>query len=43
MPPYGGSVKVDPFDGYLGETEFTVQFFNWESDNKPLKYQLWTS
>ena len=24
MPPYGGSVKVDPMIGYLGETEFTV-------------------
>jgi len=24
MPPYGGSIKVDPMIGYLGETEFTV-------------------
>jgi hypothetical protein len=24
MPPYGGSAKVDPVVGIIGETEFTI-------------------
>jgi hypothetical protein len=41
--PYGGTVSIDPLVGVIGETEFTVELFNWESDDKPIKYQVWTA
>jgi len=34
---------VDPMIGTLGETEFTVSLFNWMSDNKPIRYQVWSA
>jgi hypothetical protein len=43
MPPYGGSAKVDPVVGIIGETEFNIQLSNWESDNKPIQYQIWSA
>ena len=41
-PPVGGSVQINPLQGYIGET-FTVSLNGWTSANLPIEYNVYTS
>jgi len=41
-PPVGGSVQVNPLQGYVGET-FTIILNDWTSANLPIEYNVYTT
>lgn len=41
-PPVGGSVQVNPLQGYIGD-KFTVILQDWTSANLPIEYNVYTT
>jgi hypothetical protein len=39
-PPFGGALQVNPVEGVMLETEFTLFSFNWVDEDLPLFYQF---
>lgn len=41
-PPVGGTVQVNPFQGYIGDV-FTVSLADWTSANLPIEYNVYST
>jgi hypothetical protein len=39
-PPFGGALTVDPEEGVMLETKFSMLSFNWMDEDFPLSYQF---
>ena len=47
LPPYNGTVKINPTQGFLGE-KFKASITGWKTDNKLVKgeeivWRIWTT